>query len=229
MAELTDRMIDAALERGRIAQETEPRAIDVRYEEAAARIVVDLANGTSFTFPPHLVQGLAGACAEDIAQVEVFGGGYGLHWKRLDVDYTVPGLVNGIFGTARWMAAHAGRATSPAKAEAARSNGAKGGRPRKSDLASPAQSGRVPAMASAKGLPTFRLQKDEAKGDWVLRKADARRAIKRFETKSEAIARGVLKSAIGKSGGTVVIHLENGRFEEERTFPRERNLKRLSG
>jgi hypothetical protein len=47
------------------------------------------------------------------------------------VDYSVPGLVAGIFGTARWMAARAGRAGSPAKAAAARANGAKGGRPRK--------------------------------------------------------------------------------------------------
>ena len=54
-----------------------------------------------------------------------------LHWEKLDVDFSVPGLVAGIFGTARWMAARAGRASSPAKAAAARANGAKGGRPRK--------------------------------------------------------------------------------------------------
>jgi hypothetical protein len=63
--------------------------------------------------------------------VEVSAAGYGLHWESLDLDYTVPGLMNGVFGTAKWMAAKAGRATSPAKAAAARANGAKGGRPRK--------------------------------------------------------------------------------------------------
>jgi len=54
-----------------------------------------------------------------------------LAWDALDLDYTVAGLVNGVFGTARWMAARAGRTSSPAKAAAARTNGAKGGRPRK--------------------------------------------------------------------------------------------------
>jgi len=51
------------------------------------------------------------------------------------VDLCVPALVSGIFGTRAWMtrelARAAGRTKSPAKAAAARSNGAKGGRPRK--------------------------------------------------------------------------------------------------
>ncbi len=63
--------------------------------------------------------------------MEVIGAGYGLHWESLDLDYSVPGLMNGVFGTAKWMAARAGRSTSPAKAGAARANGRKGGRPRK--------------------------------------------------------------------------------------------------
>jgi len=132
MAELTDAAIDAAVARGRVARETEPRAVAARYDAKADRVIIDLANGTTFAFPPRLAQGLAGARPEDLAEIEILGQGHGLHWEQLDVDYSVPGLVSGIFGTARWMAARAGRATSAAKAEAARANGAKGGRPRKS-------------------------------------------------------------------------------------------------
>jgi len=62
----------------------------------------------------------------------VLGAGYGLHREALDVDLSIPGLLAGLFGTKAYMARHAGRATSPAKAAAARANGAKGGRPRKS-------------------------------------------------------------------------------------------------
>ena len=131
MAELREAAIDAALERGRIAQETEPRALAARYDAKAERIIVDLANGATFAFPPRLAEGLADARPEDLAEVEIFGRGQGLHWEKLDVDFSVPGLVSGIFGTARWMAAQAGRGTSEAKAAAARANGAKGGRPRK--------------------------------------------------------------------------------------------------
>jgi hypothetical protein len=131
MVELTDAQIEAANERGRIAQQTEPRAVSARYDAKAERIVVELTSGATFAFPPALVQGLCDATAQELAEIEVSPAGFGLHWPRIDEDYSVPGLLNGVFGTAKWMAARAGRTASPAKAAAARANGAKGGRPRK--------------------------------------------------------------------------------------------------
>ncbi len=107
-----------------------PHAAAARYDAKSKRIIVDLTNGATFAFPPHLVQGLENATPAQLAEVEVPGAGGGLHWETLDVDFSVPGLVNGVFGTAKWMAARAGRTASPAKAAAARANGAKGGRPR---------------------------------------------------------------------------------------------------
>ena len=131
MAELTDVEIDAALDRGRIAQQTEPRATSARYDTKNGRIIVDLTNGCTFAFPPHMAQGLETATDDDLASVEILGAGYGLHWEALDTDFTVGGLLVGVFGTKAYMARRAGQATSPAKAAAARANGAKGGRPRK--------------------------------------------------------------------------------------------------
>ena len=132
MAELTDAAIDAALERGRVARASEPRATAARYDRASRRVLVDLENGCSFAFPPRLAQGLEGATDDQLAAVELLGRGYGLHWEELDVDLSLPGLMAGLFGTKAWMARRAGQTTSPAKAAAARVNGAKGGRPRKS-------------------------------------------------------------------------------------------------
>ena len=131
MVELTDTQIEAARERGRIAQQTEPRAVSARYDSQAQRIIVELSSGATFAFPPALVEGLNGAAPQDLAEIEVSPIGYGLHWPRLDEDYSIPGLMAGIFGTAKWMAARAGRGSSPIKAAAARANGAKGGRPRR--------------------------------------------------------------------------------------------------
>ncbi len=132
MAVLTDAEIDAATDRGRIARLEEPRAAAARYDRRRGRIVVELTNGCTFSFPPRLVQGLEAATETELAQVEILGAGYGLHWEALDADLSVPGLLAGLFGTRAYMARHAGRATSPAKAAAARANGAQGGRPSKS-------------------------------------------------------------------------------------------------
>jgi len=131
MAELTQAQIDRANAAGRELAAAVPHAVRARYDRRSRRIVIDLTNGSRFAFPPELAQGLSGASPEALSEIEVSGGGYGLHWPSLDVDLSVPGLLAGVFGTARWMAAKAGRATSPAKAAAARRNGAKGGRPKK--------------------------------------------------------------------------------------------------
>jgi len=132
MNDLTDADIDAALTRGKAARSSEPRATTARYDRTRERVVIELINGCTFAFPPRLAQGLGRATNEQLAKVEVLGGGTGLHWETLDVDLSVPDLLAGLFGTKAYMARRAGQARSPAKAAAARANGAKGGRPRRS-------------------------------------------------------------------------------------------------
>ncbi len=114
----------------------QPRAASARYDASSGRVVVELTNGCGFLFPARAVQGLEEADDDALAEVAILGLGIGLHWKRLDVDVSVPGLLAGLFGAKAWMdrqrAAKAGATRSPAKADAARRNGAKGGRPRSS-------------------------------------------------------------------------------------------------
>ena len=131
MIEISEADYEAALARGKAAAMSEPRAAKVRFDKRRERLVVDLTNGCTFAFPPRLAQGLESATSHELSKVQILGAGYGLHWEALDVDLSIPGLLAGIFGTRAYMARQAGRATSPAKADAARRNGAKGGRPRK--------------------------------------------------------------------------------------------------
>lgn len=135
MAGMTDMDFKAAEAPGKSMIETAPRAQTARYDAATGRMELELVNGCTYGFPAELIQDLQGATADSLANVEVDGVGFNLHWPALDVDLYVPALVSGIFGTRDWMtrelARMAGRTASPAKARAARANGAKGGRPPK--------------------------------------------------------------------------------------------------
>jgi hypothetical protein len=137
MAGASDADLKKAEQAGEAMLTREPRASAARYDAATGRVVIDLVNGCSYAFPAALAQDLQGASASDLAGVEVDGLGFNLHFPALDADLYVPALVSGMFGTRAWMtrelARIAGRARSPAKASAARANGAKGGRPRKAE------------------------------------------------------------------------------------------------
>ncbi len=99
MADLTDDMIDAALERGRLAQARECRAAKATYDRHSRHVVVELTNGCVFSFPSTLVEALRAVDDDQIADVEILGRGrgYGLHWEALDLDLSLTGLMAGRF------------------------------------------------------------------------------------------------------------------------------------
>ena len=78
-------------------------------------------------------------------------------------------------------------------------------------------------------LRPFSLVHDRTKDDWKLVNDQSGRTVQRFDTKTAATAGGVLSDAIGIQGGTVRIHLENGRIQEERTFPRSADPRSSEG
>lgn len=110
-------------------------AVSARYDRRSGRVVVNLNTGVQLAFPARLAEELADAAPDDLSEIEISPAGLGLHWPKLDADVYVPALLQGVFGSASWMAsqlgAAGGRARSPEKAAASRTNGQKGGRPRK--------------------------------------------------------------------------------------------------
>lgn len=80
--------------------------------------------GPELGVPVDLAQGLAGAKPSDLSEIEISPTGLGLHWPRLDADLYLPALLEGLFGTRRWMAKvmgkAGGRSSSAAKQAAVR-------------------------------------------------------------------------------------------------------------
>lgn len=132
--EITDEQM-AKAEASMEAKRAAGHATAARYDPGSERLIVSIHNGVELAIPVRLIQELADADPADLAEIEITPAGLGLHWPRIDADVYVPGLLSGVFGTRRWMAqllgAQGGRSSSAAKAAAARTNGAKGGRPRK--------------------------------------------------------------------------------------------------
>jgi hypothetical protein len=129
----TDAQIDAAILRA-AAIADEPRVLHAEYRSGRGLnlLILQMSDGHRCVLPREDLQGLGQATREQVANVEILGNGTGLHWPDLDVDLYVPALLQGIYGTRRWMA-EIGRAggskTSAVKRNASRSNGQLGGRP----------------------------------------------------------------------------------------------------
>jgi hypothetical protein len=133
MTELTEAEFVAATARGE-ARLSGPRAESAHYDAGRNRVIVRLTSGVELGLEPELVEGLRGASADELRDIELDAFGLGVHFPRLDADLYVPALLEGVLGSKRWMAAQlgaaGGRARSPAKATASRANGKRGGRPR---------------------------------------------------------------------------------------------------
>ena len=126
-----DRRHEEAVRRGTRQAALEPHAQNARYDAEAHALIIELTNGVTVATPIHLLQGLAGAPAQALSAVVLGPRGASLHWEELGLDFSVAGLLTGVFGTRAWMAEagrRGGRVTSAAKEAAARANGAKGGR-----------------------------------------------------------------------------------------------------
>ncbi|MBC5809352.1 MAG: DUF2442 domain-containing protein [Candidatus Eremiobacteraeota bacterium] len=131
---MTEEEFEAAARRGEEYLKKYPRATSVRYLPSRDVIVIEMNNGATLSIPRKLMQGLEAATPAQLRRSEIWASGTILSWEELDADFKMELLLEGIFGSPRWMSAlasRAGRVKSAAKTKAARINGAKGGRPRK--------------------------------------------------------------------------------------------------
>lgn len=78
-------------------------------------------------------------------------------------------------------------------------------------------------------LPKFTLSYNERKDGWALKNDKTEKILKTFTTKEIATKGGVLEKALGESGGSVKIKKLDGKIQEERTFPPEKDPRESKG
>jgi hypothetical protein len=98
----TETMIDAALERAR--NEPAPvTASSVSFNREHRLLIVVLSNGSRLAIPQEDLQHLADVSVDDAADVSIEMLGSGIHWEKLDLDFSVQGLLKGRRGNPAWM------------------------------------------------------------------------------------------------------------------------------
>lgn len=101
----TDVEIDEAIARARKYAKYDRRVVNAVYSKATDRLRLILDDGASYTLPRSLIQGLAGAEEKKLKRIQILSDGTGLLWPLLDVAHYVPGLLGGVYGSEKWMAA----------------------------------------------------------------------------------------------------------------------------
>lgn len=126
-----------AMTRGRQAL-AEPHAISARYIVNARVLELAYSNGLTLRIHPNEVPALKDVPRSALMQAYVTPGGDGLVFGESDIAaVSIPGMVARLIPVdiaRRAVAAARGSVRSASKSEAARRNGAKGGRPAKAGL-----------------------------------------------------------------------------------------------
>jgi len=100
--------IDRAIERAKRRRDRLPHAVAARYDWQNQKVVIDLSSKLTLSFSPEDAQGLENARPAELEVIELSPSGFGIHFPRLDADLYVPGLLEGLMGSKKWIAARLG-------------------------------------------------------------------------------------------------------------------------
>lgn len=135
---ITDAEYTSALEAGRKEAGTQFRAQSVRYVADRDALEIVTNRNAGFLIPRQWIGALQDVKLENLAQLEVWPDGSAIELENQNIQISVHGLLSatlpGLVSTqtlAAIFASRGGSSSSESKRSAARLNGRKGGRPRK--------------------------------------------------------------------------------------------------
>lgn len=133
---VTETVLDEAIQRGQVRQKNGLHAISVKFVEPC--LAVSFMDGSGVLLPVQHYPEFDDFDIKDFANLEVGFSGTALCHEGKDLHVSISGMISAsqplMDMAASVIASRNGRQSSAAKAEAARANGRKGGRPRKADV-----------------------------------------------------------------------------------------------
>ncbi|MFJ7797667.1 DUF2442 domain-containing protein [Pseudomonas sp. NPDC096950] len=133
---VTESVLDEAIERGRLRHKSGVQATAVTFQEAC--LTIRFEDGTGVLLPVKLFPEFDSFEDEDYADLKVGLSGTALCHEAKDLHVSIAGMISAskplMNLAASVVSSRNGRQSSAAKAEAARANGKKGGRPRKVEV-----------------------------------------------------------------------------------------------
>ena len=95
--------IEKAIAVGETHTASQRLAIAGYFDAVSNKVVIEFESGAEYQFPTQLVQGLENASKAELTNIEISPSGLGIHWPDIDVDFSIPHLLEGIYGTQQWM------------------------------------------------------------------------------------------------------------------------------
>lgn len=133
---VTEVVLDEAIQRGQVRQKSGLQATSVRFVEPC--LAVSFIDGSGVLLPVQHYPEFDDFDVEDFVDLKVGFSGTALCHEGKDLHVSIAGMISAskplMDMAASVIASRNGRQSSAAKAEAARANGRKGGRPRKTDV-----------------------------------------------------------------------------------------------
>ncbi|WP_285432516.1 DUF2442 domain-containing protein [Pseudomonas sp. fls2-241-R2A-110] len=133
---VTEKVLDEAIQRGQVRQKNGLHAISVKFVEPC--LAVSFMDGSGVLLPVQHYPEFDDFDIKDFANLEVGFSGTALCHEGKDLHVSISGMISAskplMDMATSVIASRNGRQSSAAKAEAARANGRKGGRPRKADV-----------------------------------------------------------------------------------------------
>ncbi|MCC7197705.1 DUF2188 domain-containing protein [Candidatus Peregrinibacteria bacterium] len=80
-----------------------------------------------------------------------------------------------------------------------------------------------------KKLPKFTLSLNKKSDRWDLKNDKTNKVLKSVENKADIMKGGVIKKIVGKEGASVKVKKMDGKFQEERTYPKSADPKKSKG